>query len=135
VDRPDQVPQPPARRLGRPAGGGEPPAIAARDLAFVPRDQPLRSFLKKELADETALPGDPVKVDPYPRALNRTEPDPQQGPGTAAPLDPGPPVIATQPPASSGCASCDTTAGTGLASLGLLAVTGLLLRRRRGSPS
>jgi hypothetical protein len=70
VDRPDQVQSPRRGVWGGPPGGGEPPAIAARDLAFVARDQPLRSFLKKELADETALPGDPVKVDPYPRALN-----------------------------------------------------------------
>lgn len=54
----------------------------------------------------------------------------QLDPGTAAPLDPGPPVIASQPaPASSGCASCDTTAGTGLAGLGTVFLVGL--RRRR----
>jgi len=114
---------------GGPPGGGEPPAIAARDLAFVARDQPLRSFLKKELADETALPGDPVKVDPYPRALDSAQPDPQAEPGTAAPLDPGPPVIAVPPPpASSGCASCDAGGGLGF---GLFALAGLVLRRRR----
>ena len=117
---------------GGPPGGSEPAPIAARDLAFAPRDQPLRSFLKAELADNTALPGDPVQVDPYPRALNNDAQTTQPDPGAAAPLDPGPPVIATQPaPASSGCASCDTTAGSGLAGLGLLACTGLLLRRRR----
>ncbi len=115
---------------GGPPGGGQPPAIAARDLAFVARDQPLRSFLKKELADETGLPGDPVKVDPYPALDN--PPAAQPDPGTATPLDPGPPVIAVPPtPASSGCASCDTTAGSSLASLGLLMLGGLALRRRR----
>jgi len=120
---------------GGPPNGVAPPAIAARDLAFVARNQPLRSFLKKELADETALPGDPVKVDPYPRALNSKEPEPRPnpGPGVITPLDPGPPMFAVPPPpASSGCASCDTTAGGGLAGLGLLALVGLGLRRRRG---
>ncbi len=119
---------------GGPPSGEAPPAIAARDLAFVARDQPLRSFLKKELADESMLPGDPVKVDPYPRALDSKEPEPGQDPATHnnTPLDPGPPALAIpMPPASSGCASCDTTAGTGLAGLGLLALTGLMLRRRR----
>jgi MYXO-CTERM domain-containing protein len=111
---------------GGPPGGGVPPAIAARDLAFVPRDQPLQSFLKKELADDTALPGDPVQVDPYPRAVGTSEP-----PAAAPPLDPGPPVVAAPPPpASSGCASCDATGGS-VAGLGLLALGGLLLRRRR----
>jgi MYXO-CTERM domain-containing protein len=111
---------------GGPPGGAMPAAIAARDLAFAARDQPLRSFLKAELADETALPGDPVQVNPYPPLAD------QPAAGPLAPLDPGPPVIAVPPPpASSGCASCDTTAGTGLAGLGLLALAGLTLRRRR----
>jgi MYXO-CTERM domain-containing protein len=119
---------------GGPPGGVEPPAIAARDLAFVARDQPLRSFLKKELLDETMLPGDPVKVDPYPRSLDSKEPVPGQDPTTHnnTPLEPGPPQIAVpMPPSSSGCASCDATAGSGLAGLGLLALAGLALRRRR----
>ncbi len=113
---------------GGPPGGSEPPAIAARDLAFAARDQPLRGFLKTELADNTALPGDPVQVDPYPRAIASKEPQDTTSP---PPLEPGPPTIAVPPPpASSGCASCDTTAGSGLG-LGLLAIVGLA-RRRRG---
>jgi len=117
---------------GGPPGGGEPPAIAARDLAFVARNQPLRSFLKKELADNTALPGDPVKVDPYPRALGSKEPEPQPPGSGTQPLEPGPPMFAVpQAPASSGCASCDTTAGGGAAGLGMAVLVGVALRRRR----
>ncbi len=119
---------------GGPPDGAQPPAIAARDLAFAARNQPLRSFLKQELADETRLPGDPIKVDPYPRALGSTEPEPRTDPGVGVVTPPGPGqmTFATPPPLGrSGCASCDTTAGGGLAGLGLLALVGLGLRRRR----
>lgn len=62
---------------------------------------------------------------PPPR-LNSTGPGVQLDPGTAAPLDPGPPVIAS--PASSAGASCNAGGGVGF---GLLALARLVLRRRR----
>jgi len=36
---------------GGPPGGGRPPATAARDLAFVKRGAPLRSFLQLAMDD------------------------------------------------------------------------------------
>jgi MYXO-CTERM domain-containing protein len=114
---------------GGPPGGGQPPAIAARDLAFIARDAPLKSYLQVAVDDIPALPGERVAVDPYPRAL---------GQGTGAPpstVEPGPPVplrMPTPPPttATGGCASCDVDRGAAPVLL-LLAVAALVPRRRR----
>ena len=92
---------------GGPPGGGQPPAIAARDLAFTNRDAPLRSYLQLAIDDIPALPGERVQVDPYPHPVGQGVGAP---PSTVVPPEPPPPPhsFAVPPPSSSGgCASCD----------------------------
>jgi MYXO-CTERM domain-containing protein len=134
---------------GGPPNGGEQPTIAARDLAFVPRNAPLRQFLKVKALDIPALPGEPQKVDPYPKPVadggNNNSGgngvlDNQGGGGdvngggggggNTGDGEPQPPTL-TVPQSSGGCGRCDVDAGQGLG-FGLLALVGLgLIRRRR----
>ena len=109
---------------GGPPGGGGPSSEAARDLAFVARDQPLTGFLRGALADSTRLPGEAQEIDPYP-------PKPAAEPA-AEPLDPGPanPPSAAPAAAPAGCARCDVQPGTGALALAGLALVALGRRRR-----
>ena len=135
---------------GGPPNGGEPPAIAARDLAFVPRNAPLRTYLKVKMFDVPALPGEPAKVDPYPKPIagggnggSTGAPDSGGAPGDVenAPDSGGAPddvggadnaLPTLVPPTSSGgCGRCDVGAGEGLAGAGLLALALVGLGRVR----
>ncbi len=125
---------------GGPPNGGQPPAIAARDLAFVPRNQPLRTYLKVKTFDVPVLPGDPQRVNPYPRGLVNNNPnnpvinpDPNNNPNNNPTYDPNvqplPPTL-TVPQSGGGCARCEVEP-TGWAGLALVGLVGLALRRRR----
>jgi MYXO-CTERM domain-containing protein len=139
---------------GGPPNGGQPPAIAARELAFVPRNAPLRQYLKVKALDIPALPGEPQKVNPYPQPIagggnnggsgngvldnpgggdvNNSGGDVGGGGGggdNGGGGEPQPPTL-TVPPSSGGCGRCDVDPGQGLG-LGLLALAGLGMIRRR----
>jgi MYXO-CTERM domain-containing protein len=145
---------------GGPPNGGEPPAIAARDLAFVPRNASLRTYLKVKMFEVPALPGEVAKVDPYPRPIaggGGGTPDnggsggaPDNGGSGGGAVDNGGsgggvidggnggsggsdnalPTL-VPPTQSGGCGRCDVAPGEGLAGAGLLALGLLGLRRRR----
>lgn len=91
---------------GPPTGEVGGPPVVARDLAFAPRDQPLSSFLAKDVEElgvqAAPLPGGAVKT-----------PDPE-------PIG-----------AAGGCARCDAGTGSGLGALGLGGLLLLARRRRR----
>jgi len=129
---------------GGPPNGGEPPAIAARDLAFVPRNASMRTYLKVKMLDIPALPGEPARVDPYPQGIAGGTPhagtggdsggsgDSGASQGGGAGGTPQPPTLAV-PQSRAGCGRCDVGPGEGVlggAALGLLLVAGLRRRRR-----
>ncbi len=138
---------------GGPPNGGQPPAIAARDLAFVPRNAPLRTYLKVKMLDVPALPGEIAKVDPYPKPIagggsnpsttsGGDPPDGGSGDGSGGGGDSGAPhgnlegdpnalPPALVPPAQGGCGRCDVDPGQGLAGVGLFALGLFGLRRAR----
>ncbi|WAS90371.1 DUF2330 domain-containing protein [Nannocystis punicea] len=129
---------------GGPPNGGQPPALAARDLAFVPRNASMRTYLKVKMLEIPALPGEPARVNPYPQPIaggGAGDSSGDSGGGDAGASggavdgggsgEPQPPTLVV-PQSRAGCGRCDAAPGEGLlggAALGLLALAGL--RRRR----
>jgi uncharacterized protein (TIGR03382 family) len=104
---------------GGPPSGNQ--TTVARDLAFVPRDAKLDTFVTAAAHAELGLEGK-AKAKPVPHAAKRERAAKRQASGGGS---------------DGGCAHCSTTEspwGAGaLAGLGLFGLAGLLRRRRRGA--
>jgi hypothetical protein len=92
---------------GGPPGGGEPPIEAAQDLAFVPRDAPLASYVRQDIEEI-----DFKRSEADANAKFKTSGIPQKGGGCA------------------GCVTGRGSAGVVGGALLLIAALGLLAARR-----
>ena len=123
---------PPAQhsiQIGVPFVDGRPKA--AKNLAFVPRDQPLATFLRSDIAELGVKP-EGEKVSPVLPASATPPPRASAVPALTTPAPSGSATPAPSPP-KSGC-GCETTpapAGGGLLAVAAGAVA-LVVRRKRG---